>query len=388
MTALDPLHNFRAEFFHSTHKTELTHLNNAGLAPIPRSSREVVEYWIRRFYEEGVHCNDDYMAAVEVARGELAQFLGAKPSEIAFFQSTAGAVSQFAFGMGLKPGDEVVCWDQEYASNLYPWKAACDRAGAKLVLAPSGQELETPIESLLGVVTERTRVIAISWVQYQSGAITDLSRLSNFAKERGILTVVDIIQGAGLLPFDFHKSGLDAVCGGSHKWMCSPVGVGYLCLREELAMKLNPIMVGALTYGTCEDKADLCTSPKRDALRFESGSKQVLEITALGKSAKLLSETGLDRISQEAEWLAHKLMHGLRERGYAIRSPHGTHHRGAIVNFTATEHSPLKDLMAIETALKNTKISFARRGPGTRLAPHAFNTEADINLALTTLEGR
>jgi selenocysteine lyase/cysteine desulfurase len=385
-----PLATFKAQFHRSD---SLTHLNNAGLAPIPSRAREVVEHWIRRFFEEGVHCNDDYMAEIEVSRAELARFLGARPSEIAYFQSTAGAISQFAFGMDLKPGDEVLTWEQEYASNLYPWKAACDRAGAKLVMVPSGEDYATPIESLLAHASERTRVIAISWVQYQTGALTDLVKLAAFARPRGIFTVIDVIQGVGLLPFDFASSGLDAVCGGSHKWMCSPVGVGYLCLREELAMKLKPLMVGALTFGTCEDKADLCTSPKRDALRFESGSKQVLEIVALSASAKLLREAGPSLIATEAQRLAVKLRHGLEERGYGLSTPpglapssgQGTSLQSAIVNFTPGPRSPLRSQAEMETALLRNKISFARRGPGLRLAPHAFNHDEDIEKALKIL---
>jgi selenocysteine lyase/cysteine desulfurase len=384
------IENFRSQFYRSDKTPPLTHLNNAGLAPIPLVSRLIVEHWIRRFHEEGVHCNDDYMLAIENARSELAKFLGSRPSEIAFFQSTAGGISQFALGMDLKPGDEVVTWEQEYPSNLYPWKAACDRASARLVVVPSAANFETAIESLLQAVTENTRVIGISWIQYQTGAATDLERLSTFARARGIFTVVDIIQGAGQLPFDFAKSGLDAVCGGSHKWLCAPVGVGYLCLREELAMKLKPLMIGALTYGTCEDKADLCTSPKRDALRFEAGSKQVLEILALGESVKLLRETGLENIHAENTRLARLLAEGLNERGYAINAPHDTPlaPRNGFVNFSASPNAPLRSQNEIETAFLKNKIAFARRGPGVRLSPHAFNHDDDIRRALAVLEGR
>jgi selenocysteine lyase/cysteine desulfurase len=386
------IENFRANFISSKGHSSLSlprvfHLNNAGLAPISRPAREAVEYWIRRFYEDGMHCNDDYLAAIEIARNELALLLGADSGEIAFFQSTAGAISQMAFGIDLKNGDEVLMWDQEYASNLYPWKTACDRAGATLKLAASGANYETPVDQLLKLVNEKTRVIAISWVQYQTGAITDLRALSDFARSRNILTVVDVIQGVGLMPIHFHDSGIDAFCGGSHKWLCSPVGVGYLCLRKELVHNLKPLMVGALTYGTCEDKADFCTSPKRDATRFESGSKQVLEIVAIGASARLLRETGVELICSHVENLSLQLSEGLREYGYAISSPHAMggapKQCGSIVNFS--EGTTGLTLSSIEERLSANRVPFARRGPGLRLSPHGFNTTEEIFQVLEIL---
>ncbi|MCU0726204.1 MAG: aminotransferase class V-fold PLP-dependent enzyme, partial [Planctomycetes bacterium] len=324
----------------------LVHLNNAGLSPINLRAREVVKHWVSRYAAEGMFCNDDYLEAVAVARGALARFLDAGPGEIAFFQSTAGAISQVAFEIGLAAGDEVLTWDREYASNLYPWKAACDRTGAKLVLVPSGLDGSTPVERLLEALTSRTRAVGISWVQFETGAITELGPLVSEARRRGIWTVVDVIQGVGQLSFSFRGAGVDAVCGGSHKWMTAPVGVGYLCLRKERAMELAPRSVGAYTYGTCEDPADLACAPKRDALRFEAGSKQVLEIVALGASADLLMEAGMEAVSAEVRRLAQGLADSLRDLGYEVSAPNGERQRTGIVTFTPGARSPLETVDA------------------------------------------
>jgi cysteine desulfurase/selenocysteine lyase len=223
----------------------LTHLNNAGLSPINREAAQVMHSWIERYRTEGMFCNDAYLEAVSVARQDLATFLGARPSQIAFFQSVANAVSQIAFHIGLRPGDEVVMWDQEYGSHLYPWQAACQRTGAELRLVPSGDQLSTPAERLIASVNERTRVIAISWVQFQTGAVCDLEKIVRAIQGRPIRLVVDAFQGLGILPFSFADSGVDALVAGSHKWMTSAVGVGYLCLKEDFAASLAPHNVGS-----------------------------------------------------------------------------------------------------------------------------------------------
>jgi cysteine desulfurase/selenocysteine lyase len=359
-------------------KSEFTHLNNAGLAPITRAAKDIVNHWVERFYQEGVHCNDDYLIAVEYARSCLAQLFGCKAPQIAFFQSTAGGISQMATGVDLQPGDEVIMWDQEYSSNLYPWRAAAAKAGAKLVLVQSGSDMSTPVEKILAAITAKTKAVAISWVQFQTGAVTDLKTLSQVTRAQNIWTVIDVVQGMGLLPFSFAESGVDAISGGSHKWLCSPVGLGYLVVREDRIARIRPIMVGSGTYGTCDDiVTDVCT-PKSTSLKFEAGSRQVLEIVAAGASAEVFLKTGIQAIQAESERLALKLRLGLKNLGYQINSPHGEVQRGGIVNF-----SGFQDWTQVQ--LRKNKISFGIRGPGLRFSPHAFNDDDDIEKTLKCL---
>lgn len=365
----------------------LTHLNNAGLSPINIEAERVVKYWVERYRLEGMFCNDAYLEGVDQARKQLAEFLDAAPGSLAFFQSTANAVSQIAFNLALKAGDEVLMWDQEYGSHLYPWQEACQRSGAELVLVESEAAMATPTDKLLARVSDRTRVIAISWVQFQTGALSDLQAIVEAAKARNIWTVVDGFQGVGVLPLSFRKLGIDALVGGSHKWMTSAVGVGYLCIREERVKELRPHNVGAYTYGTCEDPTDLACTPKRDALRFEAGSKQVLEIIALGASADLIHRCGIANIHKTALDLSQTLADGLRDLGYQICESNGPKQKTPIVGIVATTKSPLKSTEEMIQKLSQNKVSYARRGPGLRLATHAHNSPDDVMRALQLLKG-
>ncbi len=363
----------------------LIHLNNAGLAPSSKPAFDQVVHWMRRFRQEGMHCNDAYLTAIDEARIRLAAFLNCRADEIAYFQNTASAISQVAFGLDLKRGDQVLTWDQEYPSNLYPWKAACDRSGAELVRVTSGPHLQTDAAALVAAITDRTRVIAISWVQYLTGAITELGPIVQAAKQRGIWTVIDAIQGIGLMPFDFAASGVDAICGGSHKWMLSPVGLGYLAIRSDRIHELRPLAVGAATYGTCDDLSDLSCPPKTNAWKFEAGSKQVLEILAMSASADLLGQVGLSVIQKETEGLANYLAEGLTAAGYLVHSPHGAKIRGSIVSFSERAGASDPSTQQIEKILRENNMSFALRGPGVRLSPHAFNQIQDLDLVLHAL---
>ncbi len=383
MSAADSkITDFKKRFYQ---QTKILHLNNAGQAPMCTPAYEMIQNCARLFYEEGANSYLPMVNITNEARTNLASFLGSKPEEVAYFPSAASAISQVAFGLDLKSGDEIIVWDQEYPSNLYPWRDAAKRAGAKLVVAESGADLSTPVTTIEKLMTPRTKVIATSWVQYRTGAITDLKALSTLAHSKGIFVSADIIQGAGALPFDFHDLGVDAACGGSHKWMLSAHGAGYLLLREEHRERLRPLATGAMTYGTSEDKLNLDAQPRTDMLRYEPGGKAFIEIAALGAAAKFLKETGIDRIAQEIEWLSRKLLHGLRERGYSINSPHGSHHRGSIVNFAPGKDSRFKTQLEIEAVLTENHVTFGKRPPGLRLSPHAFNTIEDIEKVLNLL---
>lgn len=357
---------------------ERIHLNNGGLAPISKQARDKVLYWGNRFYEEGFYTDLDYMNDVLHSRKSLSKLIGCDHTEIAFFQSTAGGVSQLAMQFPFNPGDEVIMWAEEYGSHLYPWQEACKRKNAKLILVSSEKNLSTPYELLVEKITDKTKIIAVSWVQFLTGARTDIEALGKITREKGIFLFVDIIQGLGLHSFDMKKWGVDAVFGGSHKWLFSPVGVGYLALDQKHMGKIKPHNVGSYTFGTCDDPTSLECIPKLDASKFEAGSKQVLEITALGASVDLILETGVSHIEVETIRLAKMLRLGLEQRGYEVHSPYDLkNHQTPMVNFIP-KATTVESLMAIP-------CNFAIRGPGVRLSPAAFTTDGIIERVLSVL---
>ncbi|MDO9182723.1 MAG: aminotransferase class V-fold PLP-dependent enzyme [Bacteriovorax sp.] len=364
------LNEYKSSFFR---QNNLLHLNNAGLAPISKPARDKVLYWGNRFYEEGFYTDHDYMLDVLNSRISLSQLIGCDSREIAFFQSTAGAIGQLAFQFPLLPGDEIITWDQEYASNLYPWQEAAKRSGAQLITISSDKNLTTPVEKIYEKISDKTKVIAISWVQFLTGARTDIQALSKITQEKNIFLFLDIMQGLGLHPFNMKEWGVDAVAGGSHKWLTSPVGVGFLALDMKHINKIKPHNVGANTFGTCDDPTDLFCEPKKDALKFEAGSKQVLEIAALGASVNLILKTKVSVIEKEVLRLSTKLKNGLLNLGYEVH-----HNQSSIVNFIPRVDSAAR--------LASLPCNFALRGPGIRLSPHAFNTDEDIEKVLTVLK--
>lgn len=363
---------FKAHFYSGS---RFIHLNNSGQAPIPDVNRDVAALWLKRFYEEGALCAMEAWAQTEVTREKLAHFIGAEPDEVAFFQTTAAALSQAAFAIPLKAQDEILTWEQEYPSNFYPWRVAAERSGAKVVQVPS-HEWQTPVQTLLDRVNERTRVVAISWVQYQTGSVTDLRALADALNGTGIWLVADVIQGAGVRPFAFADCGFDVVCGGSHKFLCSAYGAAFMAVKKARLEQMNPLAVGAMTYGDPDTVKSYSLATKSDASKLEPGSKAVVETIALGATVDLFSQFGIQNIFGEASRTAERLRAGLATLGCQVYSP-----EGPIVTFASKA-----DLVKTTQALDQACVSYAKRGPGIRLSTHGFTRDSDIDRVLTLLE--
>jgi selenocysteine lyase/cysteine desulfurase len=128
--------------------------------------------------------------------------------------------------------------------------------------------------------------------------------------------------------------------------------------------------------------------PKHDATRFESGSRSVLEILALGTSARLIHTLGTQRLLQKSLDLSQMLADGLDDLGYRVARPNGPKLLTPMLNVTAGAATPLGDIDAMSHALRKNKISHARRGPGLRLSPHAHNNRDDIQETLRVFSGK
>lgn len=366
--------NFKKQF---NQNSEFIHFNNSGQAPIPEVYRDKAVNWLDRFYREGASCSMEGWGQVEVTRKKLAAYIGCQTEELSFFQTTASAISQAALSIPLSPGDEILTWDQEYPSNFYPWRIAAEKAGAK-VIQVSSIDYKTPAEAILKSVTTKTKVIAISWVQFMTGAVTDLKKISSALANQDIWLVADIIQGVGVKPFNFVESGFDIVCCGSHKWLCSGYGAAFWAIKSERCEQLIPLEYGAMTFGNPDTPKSFSIPMKKTAIKFEPGSKAMIEIIAMGETLDLFNKTGIESINFEACRLADLLRTGLNNLNVKNFLPH----EGCIVSFSAG--SADKDLK-IATALAENKISYAVRGPGIRLSLHAFNTDEEVNKALKVI---
>ncbi len=294
------------------------YLNHAGVGPLPRRSASrmgMLAGWVSasgdRFWLER-------QEEAERVRGLAARLLGARGvHEVAFVENTSSGLSLVAEGLAWKPGDNVVGAHFEFPSNVYPWMSLASR-GVEYRRAEERDGRIDP-EELLALIDDRTRILALSSVEYASGFRSDLARLGAACRERGVLFVVDVIQSLGALAIDVERDLVDVAVASAHKWLLGPEGIGLLYVSDRVVESLRPARSGWRSVRDIFAWKDLDLTWGEGAKRFESGSLNVYGIVALGGSLEILLEAGA-AIEPRVLALTERAARGFADLGFAVVS--------------------------------------------------------------------
>ncbi|OQW49140.1 MAG: hypothetical protein A4S09_03495 [Proteobacteria bacterium SG_bin7] len=356
------------------HSQEFIHLNNAGITPLSLPCQEAMIEAVKYMGQTGAHGYYALAPRLEVARKTVADFINVKTDQVAFVNNCSTAISIFAFGIPMNAGSEIILSDQEYPSNRYPWHSRAKRDNLVITEIKSESDGKINWDKFISSIGPKTKVVAISWVQYATGVRAPLKQISEKAKKFGAVVVVDVIQGLGAIPFDFKFEGVDAICCGSHKWLCAQIGHGFLAVTLELSEKVYPFVQGALTFGTPDTLFDAKRSPHNTAGRFESGGINIIGSLGLAASINLFQKIGQENIYSSAMGLRRRLTEGLKNQGVKIVAEVPDEQGSPIVTFL-----PKNSVQEVANRLSENKISFAPRFGGIRVSPHAFNTKEEID---------
>jgi selenocysteine lyase/cysteine desulfurase len=355
----------------------LCHLNHAAVGPWPRRTAEAVA----RFAEENRRLGSlhypQWLATERRLRERLARLVGAESAaDIALAKNTSEALSTIAYGLTWEPGDEIVGIAQEFPSNRVVWQSL----GVHGVVwsALDLEQSSDPEADLLALCTPRTRMIAVSWVQYARGLRLDLERIGAFCRSKGILLCVDAIQGLGALPFDLARIAADFVVADGHKWMLGPEGVALLYVRPSLRNGLTLRQFGwhMLEHSGDFDRPDW--QPADDARRFECGSPNLLGVQALEASLSLIDEVGIEQVRSRLQERTAHLIEAIDRHGLELLSPRAPERRAGIVTFRA----PGTTASELYTGLMQRRVLCAQRGGGIRFSPHFYTPVEVIDRAL------
>lgn len=347
------------------------HMNHAGLAPLSR--RVAAE--IRAFADEAEQLRSStyatWTARVEQARAAAGRLIGAAAEEIAFVQNTAAGLSLIAAGLPWRSGDNVVALADEYPSNIYPWWGL-RRVGVETRLAtrPRGR---FGVDEIAAAVDARTRVVAVSAVDWQSGFRPDLAALGAFCRERDIRFVVDGIQAVGALAIDAHACGVDYMAVGGHKWLLAPEGCGVLFVAAHARDRVEPVLLGWKSVVDCDTYLPYHFALRPDAAKFEPGTQMHLGVRALGAAIDLLLEIGPAAIEQRVVAVTDALAERLQALGATVLSPRDPGEQSGILTVS------LGDPAALHAALTGAGIIARQRMGGVRLAPHFYADAGDLD---------
>lgn len=374
----------------------LTYLNHAAVAPLSRRARQAMAAFLAEATEYGAWSGETWMAGYQACRQSLAQLLAARAEDIALLKNTTEGMATVALGLDWRPGDRIVTAACEFPANIYPWLALRER-GVQVEFVP-----HSPLGVDLGALRRQARgakLVALSFVQYLSGARLDVAAVGQICRETGALFFLDAIQGLGAFPVRAAESGVHFLAADGHKWLAGPEGAAVFYVHPEALPLLTPRMVGWMSVAPWADFSAAARlayagagqpgAPlpwQKDASRFECGTLNTLGLRGLAAAVDLLLEVGGEKIERQILALTRQLAAGLRERGAEILGPRGDPDApeaacSGIVSFRLPgQASPV--LLA---RLRSANICCAERQGYIRCAPHFYNSPEEIGHVLAAL---
>lgn len=356
------------------------YLNHAAVAALPRPVVETMSNYIVERSHSGSEALLDFEERLESLRQLCARFVGAHRDEITFTGSVSHGLNIVAAGLDWRPGDNVICAETEFPANIYPW-TNLERRGVEVRFVPACDNCIL-VEDVAARMDGRTRLVAISFVEFSTGYRNDLEALVKLCHERGALLSVDGIQGLGALQLDVSQTPVDFLATQSAKWMLGPIGAGFLYVRREVMPQLAPVMTGWRAVVDRDDYYRFDSPLRASGERFEPGSLNSVGLLGMGAALEFLLSVGMGAIEARILELTDGLIRGLQQGGCRITTPLGDRRRrSGIVCF----RHPAVDSATLAGRLLEAGVVIAVRGDVIRVSPHFYNTEAELERLLDAL---
>lgn len=354
------------------------YLNHAAVAPISRSSRDAMTSLADDVMRNGMAHIAEWYSVFDGARSEAAALLRTHTRNIAFAKNTSEGLGWVATGFPWREGDEIVTARMEFPSNRFPWLHLADR-GVRTVLVEDDNGT-LPVERLVDAMTSRTKMLAISAVQYSSGYRSDLRVLGEECRARNVLFVVDGIQAVGALPLFPEETGVDVLVADAHKWILGPEGiaVAYLSDRALATLRVAEIGWASVTDAGDFDAQDYTLRP--DARRFEPGTPTTIALFGLHAALKLANSVGIETIGTRVMELADHVRANTEHCGWRLYGSTDADETSGIVSFSVDT-----DPAVLVKRAFNERIIVSSRSGRIRVSPHYYNTVAEIDCAMQVL---
>ena len=370
----------RHEFPVTADKVFLAH---AGVCPLPRRVAEAMERYI------DVARLDDQETVVATglfreARAFAAQLIGAQPGEIALVGPTSLGLGLIANGFPLRKGDNIVIYQDDYPSNVYPWMALAEKGVQVrfLNIRQYGRIRRIDVE---GQVDEQTRLVALASCHFVSGNRIDISGIGKLLHERNIAFCVDAIQTVGAFPTPVEH--VDFLAADSHKWLLGPCAAGIMFVRKSWQDRVQPSIYGWHNVRCPNYVAQEHMVHPPDGRRYEAGTANLVGLAGLHASMQMLLELGIENVARELLRKRAWLVPALQQKGYEVLYADADPDAASgIVTFRRAG----TDLAVVHEKLTAARIVTSLRADRQnnryiRLSPHFYNTDAELHRMLELL---
>ena len=355
----------------------LVYLQTGSLGPTPKPVIDrTLAAWRELELNPVLYGYGALEAAMEDARASAAAFLGAKKDEIVLTGSTTEGMNWVAQGLGLVAGDHVLTTDQEHPGGRVCWDYVARKQGVSIdtvAIAPGENDVQAILDRFAQGITPRTRAFSFSHVLSSTGLRMPVRELSELARKKGCLAVVDGAQAAGGIDVNVKALGCHVYATSGHKWLLGPKGTGLLYLSEEIGAAVDPI---ALQGG-------------RAAYSESSGFRNVPGVLGLVEAMKYVAAIGPRAVESHNLALRNRLYEALQEvpKVHVVSAPPGPL-ASPLLTFVlpqAVESRALYQRL-LERHHVVVKVVPTQWLNGNRISTHLFNTERDTEALLSGLK--
>lgn len=356
-------------------------MNNCSQAPATERTRRAADAFLDSWGRDGMDW-DAWITEVEQARESFARLINAEPDEIAVTSSVSHAVSALASALdfsGERP--RVLASAAEFPTVGHVWLAQRPR-GAEVRWAPLSADGTIDIAEYEHRLDDRTRVVSACHAYYVNGFKQDVGAIARVAHAHRALLFVDAYQTLGTEPVDVKALGVDALAGGTLKYLMGTAGIAFLYVRRELAESLRPAVTGwfgrANPFAFTATELDWASGTRR----FDGGTPPIINAYIARAGLEIIHDVGPASIAEWTRTLSARLVNGGAERGLAL---HGTADPARKAPTTAFWCGA--DSAVVERQLRARGVIASARGSVIRLAPHFYSTLEDCDRALDALAG-
>ncbi|MDX2439942.1 MAG: aminotransferase class V-fold PLP-dependent enzyme [Desulfobacterales bacterium] len=361
---------------------EMIWLNNCGTTPAGKHIVKALSRFIEGYAQKGVLTEVAVYPEVQNnIKKILGNLLNCSPDELSLIHNTAEGMNFISHGLNLSIGDEVILLENEYPSNVYPWRHLKEK-GVKLIITPMKSSPEAFLKALERLITKKTRVVSLSAVHWCTGMPFPLNQVGKLCIENGIDFVVDGAQGVGMQPIDTKKDNISYMAFSAWKWLLGPLGMGILFVAKEKLTELKPVFIGTDSVVRADEYLPYKSELKPSADRFTFSTANFNDWVYLEASLKFLHDIGFVSVRERIFELSARLRKGLTKIGFNVFSNQFPDYQTGIVVCEKPGVNP----DVIMTHLKRNRIVAAKRLGRVRFSPHVYNSTEQIDEVIRVLE--
>lgn len=360
---------------------DIAYLNCAYMSPQLRQVREAGEQAMKRGSRPWEITPADFFTEVETARSLFARLIGGDEDGVAIIPAASYGMAVAAANLEVDGGQSIVVLEEQFPSNVYPWRELAKAGGADLVTVPRPTDLDWTRE-ILERIDANTAIVAVPNCHWTDGSLLDLRRVGERAREVGAALVVDATQSLGAYPLDVSEVQPDFLVSAAYKWLLGPYSLGFLYAapgrREGIPVEQN--WISRLGSEDFERVVEYRDDYQPGARRYDVGERANFILLPMANAAlRQILEWGVGEISSSIGRLTAMIEDRAGDAG--MKATPASRRAGHMIGLELPANRP--DDFAARLAERDIFVSV--RGSSLRVSPHLYNDERDVERLFAAL---